>query len=282
MKKFVQRLFRRLAETNITLVAAGVAFYAMLAVFPGLSATISIWSTFADPSVIGSYLGVAQKFIPPEAYEILDGQIMTLLAGPRGTIGLPALVSIAVALFSARAGVGALVLGLNVIHGTRPRDTILAYVFGYVLTVALVGVMLLALATVVVVPLAVNFLPFHALTGWLLSGLPWGAMLLLMLTALGILYRYGPNVKSGRRDPILTIGAVVAALVWGAASLGLTYYLANFGAYNKVYGSIGAVIALLMWLYLSALSVLFGAALNAVIDEIRKDATKPPAGAGAS
>lgn len=282
MKKFVQRLFRRLAETNITLVAAGVAFYAMLAVFPGLSATISIWSTFADPSVIGSYLGVAQKFIPPEAYEILDGQIMTLLAGPRGSIGLPAFVSIAVALFSARAGVGALVLGLNVIHGTRPRDTILAYVFGYVLTVALVGVMLLALATVVVVPLAVNFLPFHVLTGWLLSGLPWGAMLLVMLTALGILYRYGPNVKSGRRDPILTIGAVVAALVWGAASLGLTYYLTNFGAYNKIYGSIGAVIALLMWLYLSALSVLFGAALNAVIDEIRKDAAKPPPVAGAS
>lgn len=282
MMEFVKRLLRRLAETNITLVAAGVAFYAMLAVFPGLSATISIWSTFADPSVIGSYLEVAQKFIPPEAYEILDGQIMTLLAGPRGTIGVPALISIAVALFSARAGVGALVLGLNVIHGTRPRDTILAYVFGYVLTVALVGVMLLALATVVVVPFAVNFLPFHALTGWLLSGLPWGAMLLLMLSALGILYRYGPNVKTGRRDPILTIGAVVAALVWGAASIGLTYYLTNFGSYNKVYGSIGAVIALLMWLYLSALSVLFGAALNAVIDEIRKDGAKPPAGAGAS
>lgn len=264
--RFLLGFLDRLASSNISLIAAGVAFYAMLAVFPGLSATIALWSAFADPAVIRTYLAVADDFIPPEAFALLNDQIMALLTGPRAAIGWGTILSAAVALFSARAGVGALIEGLNVIHGTKPRATILSFAFGYLMTIALVTVMLAALATVVIVPVAINVLPFHALSDWMLSGLPWAAMLLLMLSALGILYRYGPNTE-GRRDPIVTLGAVLAAVVWGIASLGLTYYLANFGNYNKVYGSIGAVMALLMWLYVSAFSVLLGAALNAELAE---------------
>jgi len=264
--RFLLGFVGRLAASNISLISAGVAFYAMLAVFPGLSATIAIWSAFADPTVIRTYLAVADDFIPPEAFALLNDQIMSLLIGPRANIGWGTIVSVALALFSARAGVGALIQGLNVIRGTKPHNTLLGFLFGYLMTLALVGVMLAALATVVVVPVAMNFLPFHTLSEWLMSGMPWAAMLLLMLTALGILYRYGPNT-AGRRDPIVTFGAVAATLVWGMASLGLTYYLSNFGNYNKVYGSIGAVMALLMWLYVSAFSVLLGAALNAEIAE---------------
>ncbi len=272
--RFVIELVDRLAQTNMMLVAAGVTFYAMLAVFPGLSATLAIWSTFADPEAIRSYLSVAHTFIPPEAFEILSQQIDALMQGPRGGIGLPAVVSILIALWSARAGVGSLLQGLNLIHGTRPRNTVLAYLFGYVMTVALVGVMLLALATVVVVPVVVTFLPFHAVTGWLNSGLPWIAMVLLMFTALGLLYRYGPNVRPDRRDPFVSAGSFLATLVWGGASLGLTFYIANFGNYNRIYGSIGAVIALMMWLYVSAMSVLLGAALNAEIARWRLRRTR--------
>lgn len=260
--RFVFRLRDRLSQTNIFLISAGVAFYAMLAVFPGLTATISIWSTFADPVVIRTYLEVAQNFIPSEAYAILDAQVSTLLAGPRGVVGWGTLISVALALFSARAGVDALVQGLNVIHGSEPRNTIFGFLFGYLMTVALVGVMLMAMAMIVALPILANFLPFHAVTNVLLSGLPWIAMVALMLTVLGVLYRFAPY-RPRRRDPIFSLGAVVATLVWGGASLGLTTYLANFGTYNKVYGSLGAVIALLMWLYLGAFSVLFGAALNA-------------------
>ena len=260
--RFILGLRDRLSQTNIFLIAAGVAFYAMLAIFPGLTATISIWSTVADPAVIRAYLEVAQNFIPPEAYAILEAQVSTLLAGPRGAIGWGTAVSVLFALFSARAGVDALVQGLNVIHASETRNTIFGFVFGIVMTVALVGVMLLAMATIVAVPVLVNVLPFHAVTGWLLTGLPWVAMVLLMLTVLGVLYRYAP-FRPVRRDPMYSLGAVVATLLWGGASIGLTAYLANFGTYNKVYGSLGAVIALLMWLYLGAFSVLFGAAINA-------------------
>lgn len=273
---FLRGLSGRVEATNLSLVAAGVAFYAMFAVFPGLTATISVWGMVADPAVIESYLAVADDFIPPEAYEILNEQIMSLLAAPRARIGLTTIFPVAIALFSARAGVGALVRALNVIHGTRQRTTLWTLITGYVMTLALVAVMLAALATVVVVPVALKFLPLGAFTGWLLSALPWGAMLLLMLSALGILYRYGPNTE-GHRDPFLTYGAVVATLVWALVSLGFSFYLTNFGAYNKIYGSIGAVIALLMWLYLSAFSVLLGAALNAELAARGRRAAGPGA-----
>lgn len=267
---FASGLWNRLLISNISLISAGVAFYAMLALFPGLTATIAIWSSVADPTIISTYLEVADDFMPPEAFEIVQSQILALLAMPKSAFSISTLVSIAVALFSARAGVGALILGLNVIHGTRPRTTLASFLIGIVMTLALVGVMLVALATVVLAPILINLLPFHALGGWLMSGLPWIGMLLLLLTALGILYRYGPNAEFGR-DPILSVGSLVATLVWSLASLSLTYYLANFASYNKVYGSIGAVIALLMWLYVSAFSILLGAAVNAEWAERRRE-----------
>ncbi|PTV95237.1 membrane protein [Rhodobacter aestuarii] len=260
--RFLIGLMQRLSQTNIFLISAGVAFYAMLAVFPGLTATISIWSTVADPIVIRDYLGVADNFIPPEAYAILDAQVSGLVNGPRDAVGWGTVISILFALWSARAGVDALIKGLNLIHGSETRTTFFGLVFGYFMTVALVGVMLAAMATIVAVPVIVNYLPFHATMNWLLTWFPWLAMVGLMLSVLGVLYRFAPY-KPVRRDPFFSWGAVVATFLWGAASLGLTYYLANFGSYNKVYGSLGAVIALLMWLYLGAFSVLFGAALNA-------------------
>lgn len=271
--RFLFRLRDRLTRTNIFLISAGVAFYAMLAVFPGLTATISIWSTVADPIVIRDYLDVAENFIPPEAYAILDTQLSDLLEGPRGALGWGTLISVLFALWSARAGVDALIKGLNLIHGSQARATFSSLAFGYAMTVALVGVMLLAMATIVAVPVIVNTLPFHTVLNWFLTWFPWLAMVGLMLSVLGVLYRFAPY-KPVQRDPFLSLGAVVATLLWGAASLALTYYLANFGSYNKVYGSLGAVIALLMWLYLGAFSVLFGAALNAV------QAEEPPNSAG--
>lgn len=172
---FTIGLWHRLQLANIGLISAGVAFYAMLALFPGLTATIAIWSAFADPAVISAYLAVADDFIPPEAFEILQTQILALLNTPHGAFGLGTAVSIVMALFSARAGVGALILGLNVIHGTQPRTTLRSLLTGLAMTLALVGVMLVALATVVVAPLVLNLLPFHTISGWLASGLPWGA-----------------------------------------------------------------------------------------------------------
>lgn len=269
--KFLSKLFSRLAAANITLIAAGVAFYSMLALFPGISATIAVWGLFADPEIIRSYLNVAETFIPPEAFAILRTQIETLLASPRNALGFSAIMSILITLWSARLGVGALIEGLNLLHKTHSRNTILSYLYGYFLTATLVGVMLMALATVVIVPIVMQFLPLHEVSVWLNTILPWAAMLAVMLTAIGLLYKLGPNIERNERTPLFSTGALVAAVVWGIASVGLTFYLSHFGNYNRVYGSIGAVMALMMWLYISAISVLFGAVLNAAISDWRKD-----------
>lgn len=259
---FIKRMARRIGEAQMGLIAAGVAFYAMFAVFPAMTATIALWSLVADPAAIAAYMEVAQKFVPHEAWPILADQISALLAGPKASLGWASLLSLLIALYAARSGVEALVQGLNVIHGTAQHSTLRGFALGYGLTLALIVAILLALATVVVVPLGLAFLPLGPLRAWLLSALPWVASFVLVLSALGMLYHFGPT-PAGRRARWVSPGAVLAALAWSGASIAFSYYLSHFGAYNRIYGSLGAVIALMMWFYISAYAVLLGAALNA-------------------
>ncbi len=248
-------------DRHLGLIAAGVAFYTMLAIFPGMAANIAIWGFFADPVVMRDYLAQIHDLIPDAAYGIIEAQLTALLAANSSTLGWTTVVSLAVALYSVHSGVSALVAGLNAIHASRSRSGIMRLVGSILLTLALIGLFLTALATVVILPLALNFLPLGPFTGYILTILPWAVMFVVVLVVLGLFYRWGPNMDA--RHPWITPGAVLAALLWAAASMAFSVYLANFGAYNRVYGSIGAVIALLMWLYISAYIVLLGAAINA-------------------
>lgn len=257
----------RVGSGHFGLVAAGVAFFAMFAVFPALAAAVALWSMFADPAVIEGYLTVAERFLPPEARSLIHDQVMGLIKAPPATLGWATFVSLAVALYSARNGVSALVQGLDVVHRSEPRGFLKGLGVDLMLTAALIGALFLALATVVVVPLVLNFLPLGGFAAWLIKVLPWVAMFLLIVTSLSILYRFGPNVPGGFRSPWISIGVLVAALGWSGVSIGFSVYLANFNSYNAIYGSIGAVIILMMWLYLSVWSVLLGGAINAELDE---------------
>lgn len=253
----------RLSHARLGLIAAGVAFYAMFAIFPGISATLSIFSLMADPSAVDEYLTVAERFIPPDAYGVIHSQISALVAGPSATLGWATGLTIFVALVSARAGVAAVILGLDVIHGSDKRTGVMAFLTGIVITLALIGVMLASLAVVVVVPIAMAFLHLDAFSGWVLQVLPWFLMLLIVQTVLAIVYRYGP--EWGPEQATVMPGAMVATVLWAGTSLAFTFYLTNFNSYNRVYGSIGAVAALLMWLYLSVYAILAGAAVNAEV-----------------
>ncbi|MRX49853.1 YihY family inner membrane protein [Paracoccus sp. S-4012] len=258
---FIQSLFERMDKIHMGLIAAGVAFYAMFAVFPGLAAIIALWSLWYDPNVILTYVTIAEEFIPEQAAEILHAQVSALLSGGRTQLGWASIVSFAIATVAARAGVDALIRGLNAAYGVRSHSTIMGFVVAYVLTLAIVGVVLMGLATIVIVPLLINLLTFGPLRAWLITALPWAAMFLIVIIGIGILYRYGPNVKRPR-TPIFTWGAVIAALAWAFASIAFSSYLSSFNSYNRIYGSIGAVVALLMWFYLAGFSVLLGALIN--------------------
>jgi membrane protein len=259
---FLVDVWWRVGEGHFGLVAAGCAFFAMFAVFPGLAASIAIWSFVADPAVIAQYLTVAERFLPPDVALLIRDQVMSLLTAPRSAVGWATVVSIVVALYSARAGVSALIQGLQVVNRTDHRSLLWGYAVELMVTLALIVALFAGLVTIIAVPLVLNYVALGPIEAWLLRVLPWVGMFLLVLTCLSILYRFGPNLD-GVEARWVSAGVVVAALTWSLVSLGFSTYLANFDSYNRVYGSIGAVVALLMWLYLSVWAVLLGGAINA-------------------
>ncbi|NJS39509.1 MAG: YihY/virulence factor BrkB family protein [Rhodobacteraceae bacterium] len=265
--QFVVAVSTRVGNGHFGLIAAGVAFYAMFAVFPGLGAAVALWGLVADPTVITGYLTVAERFLPPEAAKLIHDQVMGLVTAPKAALGWTTALSLGIALYSARAGVSALIQGLDVVHRARPRGWVWGYAVDFMLTAALIGALFVALVTVVVVPILLSYVAFGTFEAWLIKVLPWGAMFLLVLTSLSILYRFGPNVEGGFRSSWISVGVLVAALAWAGVSIGFSVYLANFNSYNAIYGSIGAVIILMMWLYLSVWAVLLGGAINAELDE---------------
>lgn len=260
---FMVCVWRRVSEGHFSLIAAGVAFYAMFAVFPGIAATIALWSLLSDPAVVRDYLDVAEQFLPGDVANLIEAQVVSLLDARSTTLGWATVFSILVALYSARAGVAALIEGLSFVHRAEPRGLLWGWAVDILMTFALILAMFAGFVTVIAVPLVLNYVSLGPIEALVLRILPWGAMFLLVLSCLSILYRYGPNMRDGAGRPWVSVGVVVAALAWSGVSLAFSTYLANFDSYNRIYGSIGAVVALLMWLYLSVLSILLGGVINA-------------------
>jgi len=262
----LRRLLAEADRLNLGLISAGIAFYAMLSIFPAMAALIAIWGIVADPQTIAGQLGMARQLLPDEAYFIVEDQATALIRSTGSTLQLASIISVVLALWTARNGAASLVRGLNAVYREKHRGSALKrYFVAIELTALLIGVALVAFAAVVMVPivLAVMSLPFGAEA--LISLLKWLILLGVMLFSIGLLYRYGPN-RNQARISWITPGAVCALAAWTAGSVAFSIYLRNFGALNEVYGSIGAVVALLLWFYLSAYVVLLGALLNAELE----------------
>lgn len=258
-------VWKTAGEKHIGLIAAGVAFFGIFGIFPGIAAVIAIFGLMADPVVIAEQLTLMEGIIPPDAYRLLSNQVNGLVNAGSGTLGWATVVSITLALWSSRAGVSALIGGLNAIAGQRLRNGIWQMVVALLLTFALVALAIVAMTVVVVLPIVLAFIPLATPTAWLLEGARWLIALGVLMTGLSLLYRFGPARVDSARGRWITVGAVVVVILWVAASVGLSYYLTNFASYNEVYGSIGAVIGLLLWLYVSAYLILLGAALNVAV-----------------
>ena len=248
-------------ERHISLIAAGVAFFGMFALFPALAAIIAIFGLLADPTIVVQQLELMKEIIPQETYLLFVGQMGRLLAAQTGTLGFASGVSLMLALWAARAGVAGLMEGLNAIANRPARNGFKQIVVALTLTITLVALAILAMVAVIVAPIVMKFAHIDPTTAWLLEAIRWVVALFVLYAALSLLYRFGPNQR-GARLRWMTIGAGTAVILWIAASAGLSYYLGNFGRYNEVYGSIGAVIGMLLWLYITAYLILLGAALN--------------------
>ncbi|MEP1963248.1 YihY/virulence factor BrkB family protein [Tateyamaria sp.] len=264
-----QHVVRLIDEKNLGLIAAGVAFYAILAVFPGLAATIALWGIVGDPGFALAQLEEFQAIIPNDVYRLLAGQLGKLATTDGLTLGWASVLSFGFALWSSRAGVAALMRGLNAIYDAPNRSGVSHYLRALLLTGSLIGVLLVAMACIVVLPIILAFFPLGPLAGFGVEVVRWVVGIGVLLVGFALIYRLGPNLE-GQRVKLMSPGAIFASFGWVMASVGFSIYLRNFGTYNEVYGSIGAVIVMLMWLFISAYLVLLGGALNAELARARQ------------
>ena len=257
----VAALLRRSNRAELGLIAAGVAFFGFLAIFPTVAVVISVWGFVADPAVIRGELELLQDFLPSDAVVLLSSQIDGLLSANNRQLGWTTILSTLLAFWAARSGAASLIQGLNAVHHLPQRTGLWHQVQALLMTILLIGLALAAMLAAVVGPLVIGLLPlgrFAAIT-LELANLALGAAALVLGIALTL--RFGPN--RALAPPLFTRGLLLAIVLWAMASRGFVIYLANFNTYNQVYGSIGAVAALLMWLYLSVYAVLIGAAYDA-------------------
>ncbi len=251
-------------RANLSLAAGGVAFFTVFAMFPATSALISVWGSWQDPYVIQEQLEYFREIVPPAAFEIIRSQVTSLVETNSGTLGWATLISFAVALWSAMAAIDAMVRGLNAIYRKPNPHSLIAYLVSILLTLTFTATALVALTVAVVLPILLTFFHIPLLENIAFNLAHVLASTGIVLGGIWLLYRIGPNWRGSKPGNLLP-GTLLAVVLWAIASLGFTYFLTNFGRYNEIYRSIAAVMILLMWLYLSAYSVLLGAALNAEV-----------------
>ncbi|MGY4260024.1 membrane protein [Bradyrhizobium sp. USDA 4516] len=265
-KDILLRTYQQIDEDRLLATAAGVVFYGLLAIFPAITALVSSYGLFADPSTISSNLQSLALMLPEGSFAIVQDQIARVLAKGTSTLGLTFAAGLLIAIWSANAGMKAIFDALNVVYDEKEkRSFVKLNLMSLSFTIAgLISIMLMV-GAVVVVPLLLQQVGLGTTAELVIRFGRWPILVLLLLTALAVLYRYGPS-RTRPRWQWLSVGAVAAAVLWLAGSVLLSWYLANFGDYNATYGSLGAAIGLMTWMWMSAIIVLCGAELNSEIE----------------
>ena len=265
-KDILWRTYDRTNEDRLLAIAAGVVFFGLLAVFPAITALVSSYGLFADPATISDNLQTLAYMLPEGSYQIVQDQIGRVLGNGQASLGFTFLFGLALALWSANAGVKAVIDALNVVYGEREkRSFIKLNLLSLTFTTGAIAALMLMVGAVVALPLTLDRIGLAADSKMIISLARWPLLLLVVVLALGILYRFGPS-RPGARWEWLSIGTLAAALLWLAGSALLSWYLSNFGNYSVTYGSLGAAIGLMMWMWMSAIIVLCGAELNSEIE----------------
>jgi membrane protein len=265
-RRVLSRLADVMARENFTLIAAGCAFYALLALAPSLAALAALYGFIADPADIRSHLDMLRDLAPPAAFEIIEGQVSAIENAGRTTLGWVSIGAALFAVYSARAGVRALMAGVSVAYRQKEqRSLLMNLVATYLLTLTLIVLAVATLALLVLIPVLTAYLPVADLAQLAANALRWPVAMTMVLIGLGLLYRYAPRRRAAQVR-WLTPGAIAALALWVIGSAAFSLYLSRFGAYNETYGALGAVAALLMWFWLSALATLIGAVLNAELE----------------
>lgn len=270
------RVKDELSGDHVSLIAAGIAFYGLLALFPAIAALVSIWGLMADPQQIQGQLANLGSVLPQEAASIIRDQA-TEVASHTGGASFAALGGLLLTIYSASKGVKAVIEGLNIIYDEEEkRGFIKLNMIALALTVGVVLVMVVALGLIAVLPAVMTALGLSGTLATLVSLVRWPILFVVIMAVLAVLYRYAPS-RDEPRWRWVSWGAVLATVLWILGSIAFSIYVRNFGSYNETYGSLGAVVILLMWFWLSGFIVLLGAELNAEMEhQTAQDTTKGP------
>lgn len=271
--RHVRDLYCRVQGNYIGLVAAGVAFYFFMGAFPALAALISLYGLFSDPRFITEQMEGLSNFLPPDSFNILVGQARAIAGSSGAALSLGLVSGIVLTIYSATKGVNALIKGFNIAYDKKEtRNIVTLQGTAFFLTFVLMIYFLMSLVLVAFIPAFFQFirLPDAVMTAAL--SLRWPILFCLAVVGLEILYYFGPNLKRPKWQ-WMSWGSFIATLLWLACSSLFSLFVSNFGNYNETYGSLGAVAVLLLWFWLSAIMILFGAEINAALYRRRHAAT---------
>ena len=276
-KDILWRAYEKMNENRLLSVAAGVVFYALLALFPAVTAFVSLYGLVADASTIDRHLSLASGILPSGAVDILHEQLTRLTSNRTSSLSFGFVFGLLFALWSANSGMKAVIDSLNVAYGeTEKRSFIRLNLISLAFTLGAFLLLTLAVGAVVVAPIVLMHLGLGGVADTLVRLLRWPVLLAFVIVALAILYRYGPSRREARWT-WLSVGSAAAAIGWLVSSALFSWYIANFGTYNATYGSLGAAIGMMMWMWISMIVVLLGAQLNAEIEhQTAKDSTVGP------
>lgn len=260
--EIARRTVHEVGNDRVRAVAAGVTFYALLALFPAMTALVSVYGLVAEPATIAGHIAMVEGLLPGGAGDFLRDQIVRIAQGGGTELGFAFALSLGLAVWSANAGVKAIFDALNVAYGeTEKRGFVSLNAVSLSFTVGILAFVLVAIAGVAVVPVLLDYLYLGAAAEWLIWLGRWPLLILALMLGLSALYRFGPS-RDGAQWKWVSPGAIFASFGWLIGSLLFSWYVANFEDYNKTYGTIGAMIGLLSWMWLSATIVLVGAELN--------------------
>ena len=263
-------LFSEVIKDRIGLIAAGIAFFGLLSLFPGIAAMMALGGLWTKPAVLVTQLQDIGSVLPPEASKIIIDQAVEIAGSQKGGLGLAAVVGILLSIYSASRAVGSLVAGIHVAAGEpETRGLIAGTLFTLAMTVVTIALALLAVLSTLVVPAILAALQAHGMIAWILGLVRWPIMGVITALGLGLFYRLSIEHRSPPPRWI-TPGAILGAVLWLGGSVAFSIYVQNFANYNKTFGTLGGVVSLLMWLWLSAYIVLLGEELNALIESREK------------
>ena len=270
----LKRVYAGFNDDRLMTEAAGVTFYTLLAIFPALATLVSLYGLVSDPGTVNDQLASLRGVVPGGGLDIITQQVKSLTANPKQALGFAFAIGLLTSMWSSNQGIKGLFDALNVVyHEKEKRSFVRRTWITLCFTLSAIVFIVVAMSAIVVVPIILNFFGLGDSSAALIALARWPLLLVVLVVFLSAIYKFGPSRRQAKWRWV-TSGSVFAALTWVVASVGFSYYVANFGSYNKTYGSLGAAVGFMTWIWISSIIVLLGGELNAELEQqTHKDST---------